>query len=181
MDYTLKVSLMLRYSRLTLQQVADEVGTTLPVVRQIANLCMTTTELQIRKSVCYSRSKLGDKNPMTGKTGDAHHCYVGDVSDGKGYHMVLKPDWYTGRQGSKHVFKHQVVMCAALGLTELPAGYVVHHVDGNKQNNDLNNLALMTQGAHTRLHQRERATTIRKEYTPSPRGSAEQPSPKQGG
>ena len=31
----------------------------------------------------------------------------------------------------------------------------VHHIDGDKHNNDINNLALMTRSAHGRLHRRE--------------------------
>jgi hypothetical protein len=32
-------------------------------------------------------------------------------------------------------------------------GYVIHHKDGNSLNDDINNLELMQQGEHTRLHQ----------------------------
>ena len=35
---------------------------------------------------------------------------------------------------------------------ELKNNEVVHHIDGDKNNNLLGNLALMTHGAHTRLH-----------------------------
>ena len=31
-------------------------------------------------------------------------------------------------------------------------GKVVHHIDGDKENNNPNNLEIMTQGEHTRLH-----------------------------
>lgn len=85
--------------------------------------------------------------------------YVGECSDGKGYLTIYKPSWYTGRVGSERVFVHTVVMCEHLGLTELPAGFVVHHIDGDKTNNKLNNLSLMTNSAHLRLHALERATT----------------------
>lgn len=34
---------------------------------------------------------------------------------------------------------------------------VVYHIDGDRQNNNINNLALMTRSAHTRLHRREDA------------------------
>lgn len=107
---------------------------------------------QNRKSHLYSLSKSGDKNPMTGKFKDLHHNYKGLVGDGNGYLMCLKPEWYIGRKGSKHVFVHSVVMCEYLGITEIPKGFVVHHIDGNKHNNDITNLALLTNSAHLRLH-----------------------------
>ena len=66
--------------------------------------------------------------------------------------MIKKPEWYTGRKGSDYVFLHTVVMCEHLGLTELPKGYVVHHIDGNKKNNTIDNLALMTVSGHSKLH-----------------------------
>lgn len=109
-----------------------------------------------RKSKLYRQSKLGDKNPMTGRKGELHPNYKGLIDDGQGYLMIVKPDWYTGRAGSDHVFYHSVVMAEHLGLTEIPAGFVVHHIDGNKHNNDISNLALMTLSAHSKLHMLQR-------------------------
>lgn len=105
-----------------------------------------------RKARLYSVSKLGDKNPMTGKCGEQHPRYNEFVEDGNGYLMILKPDWYTGRAGSKYVFYHSVVMCQALGITEIPKGFIVHHIDGDKMNNDINNLALTTISGHGKIH-----------------------------
>lgn len=39
----------------------------------------------------------------------------------------------------------------------IPAGYQVHHIDGNKANNDIENLAIMTSTGHQRLHGQEQA------------------------
>ena len=103
-----------------------------------------------------SLTKLGKLNPMSGKVGEQHHNYKGIIEDGKGYLMILKPEWYTGRKGSKHVFYHHVVMCEYLGITEIPEGFVVHHIDQDPKNNDINNLQLMTMQAHTKLHQQLR-------------------------
>lgn len=120
-----------------------------------------------RKTRCYASSKVGNKNPMTGKHPATWN--LGEpVADGKGYLMVYKPEWYTGRPGSKYVFQHNVVMCELLGLTELPDGFAVHHIDGNKTNNDPNNLALMLMSGHSRLHSilkklAKSAETIREE------------------
>ena len=103
---------------------------------------------------------------MSNYKGYKHHSYKGVVADGRGYWMVLKPEWYTGRKKSKHVFVHHIVMCAALNLTEIPKGWVVHHCDENPENNVFDNLVLMTITDHGRLHKTlEGATTISKEST----------------
>lgn len=121
-------------------------------LQEVLNEFYTEEFQNNRKSHLYALSKMGDKNPMKGKVGELHQNYKGIVSDGKGYLMCLKPDWYTGRKGSKHVFVHTIVMCEALGLTELPKGFEIHHIDGNKHNNDITNLALITNVGHTKLH-----------------------------
>jgi hypothetical protein len=58
-------------------------------------------------------------------------------------------------------------MCKELGITEIPKGFAVHHIDYNKRNNDISNLALVSLGAHTKIHSLERkmqgAETIHKE------------------
>lgn len=154
-----KVQELFETTELTLEQIADTVGTTRKIVFRLVKATYSKEERLRRKSENYRRSKLGKSNPMFGKHGAAHHNYKGVVADGYGYLMVLKPEWYTGRKGSKHVFLHSVVVCEALGITEVPAGFAVHHLDHNPLNNDLDNLALMTPSAHSRLHHRERATT----------------------
>lgn len=119
-----------------------------------------------RKSTCYRNSKLGDKNPMFGLRGDETHNYVGDVSDHKGYLMRVKPEWFTSRKGSHHVFSHHIVVCECLNITGIPKGWIVHHCDFNPHNNDFGNLVLLTMGDHSRLHRYlAGATTISKEST----------------
>ena len=39
---------------------------------------------------------------------------------------------------------------------DIPEGYSVHHIDENKENNNISNLRLMTNGSHTTLHTLER-------------------------
>lgn len=48
--------------------------------------------------------------------------------------------------------KHNREMCLALGLAEIPDGFVVHHLDRNKHNNGIHNLALVSITGHNRIH-----------------------------
>jgi len=153
------VKALYEQTELTQQQIAEQCGLTPAQVQYWIANNYTEEFRRERKRACYSNSKVGDKNPMKGKVRENHHGFVGEVSDGKGYIMELRPDWFTGRKGSKHIFKHHIVMCEALGITEIPAGFQVHHIDKDPTNNAINNLALLTLGAHMRLHAIERATT----------------------
>ena len=99
-----------------------------------------------------AEQKLGVNNPMYKKFGEEHHNFKELISDGKGYIMILKPDWYTGRIGCKHIYYHHYIMCMYLGISEIPEGMVIHHIDFDKTNNDIKNLALMTNEAHSKLH-----------------------------
>lgn len=137
---------------LTKQQVADELGCSVGRVTKIWDETFPLVQLKEHKSANYARSKYGEKNPMLGKFGEDHPGYKGVIDDCKGYKIILKPNWYTGRPGSRHVFHHHVVMCEALGITEIPEGWDVHHIDEDKTNNDLGNLSLMIKPAHQKLH-----------------------------
>jgi HNH endonuclease len=54
----------------------------------------------------------------------------------------------------KHRGEHVVIMESRLGR-RIREDEVVHHIDRDRANNDINNLALMTRSAHTRLHRFE--------------------------
>lgn len=55
---------------------------------------------------------------------------------------------YTKTHG-KHT--HRIVAEEKLGRSLKP-GEIVHHIDGNKRNNEPSNLMIMTQSEHARLH-----------------------------
>lgn len=140
----------------TLEELAERHGTTYKVLWRVVQNNFSKEERLQRKSRTYSKSKLGKNNPMSGKYAEQHHNFKGEVSDCKGYLLHLKPAWYTGRTKSKHIYYHHLVLCAALGLTEIPSGWSVHHIDKNPLNNDITNLALITRKGHSKLHAMER-------------------------
>jgi len=50
----------------------------------------------------------------------------------------------------KRIDEHRFVWQKAYGV--IPKGYIIHHIDGNKRNNKLDNLQMMTQSDHVKLH-----------------------------
>ena len=128
----------------TVAQIASAMGTTESNVRAVLRSRLAPEEFRALKSIHYSASKVGAKNPMWQKTGAAHHNWIGECEDGRGYLTCL---W-----NGKREFVHRVVMMEALGLTALPDTLVVHHIDGNPKNNTLDNLALLTHVGHVQVH-----------------------------
>ena len=47
--------------------------------------------------------------------------------------------------------EHRVIMEKEIGR-KLKSTEIVHHIDGNKRNNNISNLKLMTQSEHAKLH-----------------------------
>lgn len=138
---------------MTMYDICKEVKLSDYVVQQILKNNFSEEYRNNRKSKLYRLSKQCEKNPHFQKYGEKSSQWIGGiVDDGNGYDMVKKPEWYTGRKGSSYVFLHSVVMCEHLGLSELPKGFVVHHIDGNKKNNNIDNLALMRISGHSKLH-----------------------------
>lgn len=150
----------------TLYQIAESLGVALNTVRRVY-LTYPAKYRKTRQSTTLRNCRVGEGNPMYGVKGADHHSHKGLVGDNKGYLMVLKPEWYTGRKNSRHVFHHHVVVCENLGLTAIPKGWHVHHVDFDRHNNLFENLVLIESGDHIRLHKylRDCATTISKEST----------------
>lgn len=153
MEQEKEIIRLFRETNMYYKEIAMAVGATQKKVWGVIHRHFLEEEIKERTRRSWSRSKTEGNNAARGaKKEQSAHWKGGKAPDGNGYMMVQKPDWYTGRKGSKYIFEHHAVMCESLGLTEMPKGWSVHHIDGNKMNNDLSNLALLTQRAHSRGH-----------------------------
>jgi hypothetical protein len=72
------------------------------------------------------------------------------VSRGTGYVWLYVPE-HPKATGYGYVQEHRLVAEEMLGRW-LESSEVVHHIDGDKTNNDPSNLEVMTRGAHFRAH-----------------------------
>jgi hypothetical protein len=135
-------------NRPTIQQISEKIGITYHTVMAILRRDVPPTRMTLEKQLRYSRSKMGEQNPMRGKTRESHHNWKGVCSDCKGY--------LTSLVGEVRYFVHRIVVAEALGIEpkRLPESLVVHHIDENPLNNELDNLVLCTNAGHHKLHQR---------------------------
>lgn len=71
----------------------------------------------------------------------------------KGDYLYAVVPLHPKRTKNNYVLMHRVVMENHLGRL-LDTNEVVHHKDGNKHNNDISNLEVLTSQEHSRLHGR---------------------------
>lgn len=113
--------------------------------------------------------KVGAKNPMFGRSGKLHHAFKEIKYDVSGYSLVLAPATWVGKfHRGMCILEHIAVYCKHHNMNELPRGYIIHHIDGCKTNNDISNLIMLTISDHMKLHNsfRKGATTIPLGSTP---------------
>lgn len=91
------------------------------------------------------------KNPMAGKSGELNPNYKeGRYIDSQGYVAVL----VGGVTGSRYQYEHRIIMEEHLNRP-LSSDEHVHHINGNRQDNRIENLKLLTSKEHGSLHQEE--------------------------
>lgn len=72
------------------------------------------------------------------------------------YEMVVAPSDYPGkRYRGRYVYEHHLVWWQHTRQV-VPEGFVIHHKDENKRNNEFSNFELKTAGDHSGEHSRER-------------------------
>lgn len=69
---------------------------------------------------------------------------------------IKNPQWKGGTKKAMHYYRRQAYEVVAICLGQpLQQGYVIHHVDENKENNDPNNLMIFhSLSLHTKFHQK---------------------------
>ena len=113
-------------------------------------------------------ARRGEKHPMWGKhhtraiklkisiankgkfMGKDHHRWKGGISVNHGYKSIYKPD-HPYRNHDNYVLEHRLVMEKHLGRYLKP-DEIIHHIDGNKLNNNIKNLILINNSEHAKTY-----------------------------
>ena len=77
--------------------------------------------------------------------------HVGYITTWNGYKKVKAPDDYPNKDKKGYVMEHRLVMEKHIGRY-LERDEEVHHIDGDKFNNKIENLQLLTKKEHRRIH-----------------------------
>lgn len=136
-------------------EIATEFAVSTWLVSEISRKNLSIEERTLLWNRRAKRSKMGNKNPMFGKKGSSHHNSVEDHR-WNGYKTVFKPDWWTGNRKQHRIYEHIYVYCSQNNLTCLPKGFIVHHKDENIDNNNIDNLQMMSVSDHIKLHWQQR-------------------------
>ncbi len=89
-----------------------------------------------------------------GKSGAEHHLWKGGrCIEKNGYVIIYKPE-HPAKIHGKYVYEHRYVMEQELGRS-LESQEDIHHIDGNRQNNSIDNLILFkNRSEHLKYHWR---------------------------
>jgi hypothetical protein len=127
--------------------------------------CSLDCMLAHKKDEAYKKYKCECKNcgrefmPPRPKEGGIYCSYLcrgvdsrKDRIDRNGYWYVSNPT-HPGANRQGHVPEHHLVVEQETGAL-IQNGFVVHHIDEDKKNNDIDNLQVMTKSEHRALHMR---------------------------
>ena len=90
-------------------------------------------------------------NRSIASKGERNHNWNGGIKmSKKGYRFILKPE-HERADSNGYVLEH-IVVWEQHHNTKIPDGYIIHHINKNKCDNNIDNLMLMSAGEHIRLH-----------------------------
>lgn len=121
-------------------------GDSLPMIAKAVG----TTRRSVRRFLRYKG--IENHTPRLRRRETHYNWKGGRVVDKDGYVLLLSPNHPHCRKHTGYVFEHRLVMEKVIGRFLLPEE-VVHHRDGNKQNNRPDNLQLFSENSKHLAHE----------------------------
>ena len=95
------------------------------------------------------REQNGEKNHMYGRLSKGNPNWKGGIAYRNGYKMIHYPEHPKNQNG--YVYEHRIIMEDLLNRI-LGNKETIHHKNGNKLDNSMENLELIIKSEHQRLH-----------------------------
>jgi endogenous inhibitor of DNA gyrase (YacG/DUF329 family) len=136
---------------LTQEEVAKELGTTQKVV------FTRMKEIGYQPRVAAKRDQSGEKND---------YWKGGKSRDSRGYVLVKSPGHPRAKKCGDYVFQHILVVEDFIGRF-LQKNEIIHHINGIKDDNRLENLYITNPSEHSKMHNHGWAKSVKtnlKEY-----------------
>lgn len=145
-------------SGLSLPQVSEETGIPISTLRYRLNKLGVLRSRKAGVILASKNGRLGSGTRGKRRVFSAEwRENISNARKGSGRGWSLKPNGYieitTGE--NKGRLEHSVLMEAHIGRRLLPHE-CVHHIDGNRSNNKIENLQIMTRSEHARHHMKQR-------------------------
>lgn len=131
----------------TLEALYSELGSVSAVARHLGKPIPTVRYHFVKFDIPM---RTGYKSPKTSRRfADNHHNWKGGTFNSGGYVMEYAPTHPKNSKG--YVRQHRLVMERHLGRY-LSRSEDVHHINGDKTDNRLENLVILSRSEHERLH-----------------------------
>jgi hypothetical protein len=141
------------------------------LLKQCSKLGFSYTKTENRYFKLFSKKErwqrrsrllsINGSRPGTGRFGEKNWYWKGGKQiDEDGYIIITPTKEQQDLYGKNQMYEHILVYLEANNLDKLPKGYALHHIDKDKANNNLENLQLLTNSEHVKLHARESSETI---------------------
>lgn len=87
----------------------------------------------------------------------------GEITRTDGYILIRLGSFPRGHKGKKYDLKHRIVIEQHIGR-RLLRSEIVHHLNGDKKDNRVENLEIITQAEHAKKHDPERKKNNKGQY-----------------
>lgn len=77
---------------------------------------------------------------------------MGEEERLKEWAKPIKNDYDSTSFGGRTIHIHRLIWLKAHNFEKIPRGFVIHHINGNKKDNRIENLELLSEGEHRRKH-----------------------------
>lgn len=152
---------MFEESDVTLNDICKALNCSYSIMLKYIYSIYGKSKLDERKSKLYAISKTGSNNPSSLLKRECSTKWKGGhPDDGNGYSLAFNDGWIVDRPYDKYVFEHHLIMLKALHLHKMPHKGVIHHINHQRKDNDIDNLVLLSNGGHARLHSLERTARL---------------------